>query len=104
MRNVIAILLLAVVSGGLLARSFPTYADFTGQGVEVVGGDTITILRERRPIKVRLADIDAPKNLQEFGTRFGQSLSEVCFDTTAGRIALVVPHRLDRWTGRVSIF
>ena len=41
-------------------------------------GDTLTVLVDRKPIKVRLADIDAPERKQPYGTRSRQSLAELC--------------------------
>lgn len=38
---------------------------------------------DRRQVKVRLTDIDAPELRQPFGTRSRQSLSEMCFGKLA---------------------
>ena len=46
--------------------------------VSVHDGDTLTVLVERRQVKVRLVDIDAPELGQAFGTRSRQSLAEMC--------------------------
>ena len=46
-------------------------------------GDTLTVLVERRQVKVRLTDIDAPELKQPFGTRSRQSLAELCFGKDA---------------------
>lgn len=42
------------------AVSLPAWADFTGKVVAVADGDTITVLRDREQIKVRLvwADVE----------------------------------------------
>jgi endonuclease YncB( thermonuclease family) len=40
----------------------------TGRVVGISDGDTITVLVERQPIKVRLADIDAPESKQACGS------------------------------------
>ena len=64
----IAILLLA------LAISFSAWADFTGRVVGVADGDSITVLRDRKQVKVRLADIDAPERAQPFGNQSRQAL------------------------------
>ena len=55
----------------------------TGQVVGVHDGDSITVLVDRRQIKVRLADIDAPELKQAFGRRSKQSLSDLCFNKSA---------------------
>ena len=66
-----------------LALSFPAWADFTGKVVAVADGDTITVLRDREQVKVRLLEIDAPEKAQAFGNRSKQSLSDLCFNKTA---------------------
>jgi len=61
--------------------------------VSVHDGDTLTVLIERRQMKVRLTDIDAPELRQPFGTRSKQSLSELCF----GKIASLDVRGQDRY-------
>ena len=56
---------------------------FTGKVVGVSDGDTITVLRDRTQVKVRLLEIDAPEKAQAFGTKSKESLSEMCFGKTA---------------------
>lgn len=51
--------------------------------MSVHDGDTITVLVERRQVKVRLTDIDAPELGQPFGMKSKQSLSELCFGKSA---------------------
>jgi endonuclease YncB( thermonuclease family) len=63
--------------------SFPVYAEVTGKVVAVVDGDTLTVLRDKEQIKVRLVEIDAPEKAQAFGNRSKQSLSDLCFGKTA---------------------
>jgi micrococcal nuclease len=58
-----------------LGLSFPALADFTGKVVAVADGDTITVLRNREQVKVRLMEIDAPEKAQPFGNRSKQLLS-----------------------------
>lgn len=56
------------------------------QAYEVVGisdGDTMTILVDRKPVKIRLANIDAPEKKQPFGERSKQSLSSMCWGANA---------------------
>jgi endonuclease YncB( thermonuclease family) len=45
----------------------PALADFTGQVVEVVDGDTIRVLDDGDEVTVRLEVIDAPESDQPFG-------------------------------------
>ncbi|MDP1734272.1 MAG: thermonuclease family protein [Sulfuritalea sp.] len=69
----------------VLSLIFPlaAYADFTGKVVAVADGDTLTVLRDREQVKVRLVEIDAPEKAQPFGQKSKQSLSDLCFGKTA---------------------
>lgn len=66
------------------------HADLVGQVVGIMDGDTIDVLVDRQPVRVRLAQIDAPEKRQAFGTRSRQALAELVFRqsvtvTDAGR-------------------
>lgn len=72
-----------------------------GKVIAVSDGDTLTLLTDRREIKIRLTEIDAPELKQAFGTRARQSLGELC-----GRHAATVQSsgrdRYGRVLGRVE--
>ena len=51
--------------------------------IGITDGDTITVLVDKRPVKIRLANIDAPERKQAFGTRSRQSLSDLCWGEDA---------------------
>ena len=53
----------------------------------------MTVLIERKQVKVRLTDIDAPELRQPFGMRSKQSLSELCF----GKVAALDVRGQDRY-------
>ena len=67
----------------LIGLTSNAYADFTGRVVNVADGDTITVLRDRTQVKVRLLEIDAPEKAQAFGTKSKESLSALCFGKAA---------------------
>ncbi|EIO7131386.1 thermonuclease family protein [Escherichia coli] len=54
-------------------------ADFAGPVIAILDGDTIDVLIDRQPVRVRLAQIDAPEKRQAFGTRSRQALSSLVF-------------------------
>lgn len=63
-----------LLSAWLLA-AWSAYADsFEGKVVHVTDGDTLTVLVQRKQIRVRLVEIDAPESKQHFGRRSQQSL------------------------------
>lgn len=55
------------------------YADITGRVVGVLDGDTIDVLVDHKPVRVRLGQVDAPESRAEFGTRAKQALSKAVF-------------------------
>ena len=77
----------------LLLSASPALADIRGKVVSIQDGDTLTVVIDRRQVKVRLTDIDAPELRQPFGTRSRQSLSEMCF----GKLASLDVRGQDRY-------
>ena len=72
--------------------------EFSGKVVGVSDGDTITVLRNRTPIKVRLHGIDCPEIGQDFGSRAKAFTSELVF----GQVVKVVPWDTDRYGRTVA--
>lgn len=64
----------------MLGISIPALAD---QVIGIADGDTLTVLHGQKPLRIRLADIDAPEKKQAFGERSKQSLSDLCFGKDA---------------------
>jgi micrococcal nuclease len=67
--------------------------------IGIADGDTLTLLAEQRPVKIRLANIDAPERRQPFGTRSRQSLSELCW----GKDATYETQTIDRYKRVVGV-
>lgn len=86
----------------LLAFCSAAWADFSGSVVGVIDGDTIDVLVENRPVRVRLAQIDAPERAQAFGTRSRQALSAMVF-RQAVTVAEAGPDRYGRTLGAVFV-
>ena len=68
-------------------------ADFTGKVVGVADGDSITVLRGRDQVSVRLVDIDAPEHGQPFGNQSRRALQTL----VKGQTVLVVERGQDRY-------
>jgi micrococcal nuclease len=54
-------------------------ADFTGQVVGVIDGDTIEVLHDKKPERIRLYGIDCPEKWQPFGQKAKQAASALLF-------------------------
>ncbi len=76
----------------------PAWA-WTGKVVGVSDGDTITVLRDKQPQKIRLYGIDCPEKRQPFGKKAKQFTSELVF----GKVVEVEPVTTDRY-GRTVAF
>lgn len=85
-----------------LLAALPAYAGqpFNGRVVGIADGDTLTVLTDSTPRKVRLAEIDAPEKKQAFGERAKQSLSDLCFNADA-EVSPGVTDRYGRTVARV---
>lgn len=86
------ILARAIVVGCLLAAQ-TVLADFSGKVVGASDGDTITVLKDREQVKVRLVEIDAPEKRQAFGNRSKQALSQLVH----GKQVEIRDHGTDRY-------
>lgn len=49
-------------------------ADFSERVIGVLYGDTVDVLVDLKPVRVRLAEFDAPEKAQPWGTRSRQAL------------------------------
>jgi endonuclease YncB( thermonuclease family) len=70
------------------------YAEqFTGKVVGISDGDTISVLREGKAVKVRMHGVDTPEKAQAFGTQARKFTSDLVFQ----RDVTVVVHTTDRY-------
>lgn len=73
-----------------------------GRVVGVSDGDTMTVLAgDRRQVKIRLDEVDAPEKAQPFGQASKRSLSDLCFGKSA-RVAVKKTDRYGRSVAAVS--
>lgn len=73
-------------------------SSFQGKVTRILDGDTVEVLVNRRPIRLRLAGIDCPEKGQPFGTRAKQEASRLCF----GLRVTVVPRDRDAYGRTVA--
>ncbi|MDP9897418.1 endonuclease YncB(thermonuclease family) [Variovorax boronicumulans] len=63
----------------LMCAAAAAHADFSGTVVRILDGDTLDVLVDRAPVRVRLAEIDAPEKGQPFDTKARQALADLVF-------------------------
>lgn len=68
---------MATVLFGIAAAPPATIEEFSGKVVALSDGDTITVLKDRKQIKVRLEGIDAPEKSQAFGNKSKEALADL---------------------------
>lgn len=68
---------MAAILFGIAAAPPDTIEEFSGMVVALSDGDTVTVLRDRTQIKVRLEGIDAPEKNQAFGSKAKTALSDL---------------------------
>lgn len=61
--------------------------------ISIKDGDTVELLKDGKPLRVRLLGVDAPEKNQDFGTRARQFTSDLCF----GKYVNLVVDGTDRY-------
>lgn len=82
----------------VLALSLPLSA-YAHKVIRIADGDTLTLLVDQKPLKIRLANIDAPEKAQPFGARSRESLSDLCW----GKDATYETQSIDRDRRTVAV-
>lgn len=83
----------------LLAMLYASLFAFNGKAVSIHDGDTITVLQDKRQIKVRLYGIDAPELKQPYGKKSKQFLANLI----AGKVVEVEENGKDRYKRTIGI-
>ncbi len=80
--------------------------ELIGRVVGITDGDTLTLLVAEgsgfKPVKIRLAEIDAPERRQPYGTQAKQVLSDLAYNQSA-RVVVQDTDRYGRTVGRVYV-
>lgn len=61
--------------------------------IAIKDGDTIELLKDGKPLRVRLQGVDTPEKRQDFGTKAQQFTSDMVF----GQLVSLVVHDIDRY-------
>lgn len=69
------------------------FADFSGPVVSVLDGDTIEVLHNQHPERVRLNGIDCPEKRQAYGNKAKQATSALVF----GKEVTLQTHGKDKY-------
>ena len=87
----------------LMAMPVLVHAEqFTGKVVGISDGDTMSVLREGKAVKVRFYGVDAPEKAQDFGTKARQLTAALVFQTEV-TIVIHVTDRYGRIVGEVLL-
>jgi len=90
----------AVILGCWLSARHAQADTFTGKVVGVADGDTITVLRDKTPVKIRLQGVDAPEKAQPFGEKAKQLTSSLVFGKEV-RVEVVSKDKYGRTLARI---
>lgn len=88
---------------GLILIASPCAADFTAEVMGVSDGDTITVLYQGYPQKIRLEGVDCPEKAQAFGQRTKQFTSDLAFGRVVTIRGLEKRDRYDRILGEIIL-
>jgi endonuclease YncB( thermonuclease family) len=74
---------------------------FNARVIHILDGDTMEVLYQHMPIKIRLAHIDSPekRRSQPFGNQAKQALSDLCF----GQYVVVYGQKYDRYRRLIAV-
>lgn len=64
---------------------------FSGKVISITDGDTITVLHDKKPVRIRLYGIDCPERRQAFGERAKRATSNLVYS----KIVIVTPKHFD---------
>jgi len=80
MTSFLAHICLAVLTTSWLSVSSYALANFNGPVISVLEGDTIEVLHNTHPERVRLSGIDCPEKGQAHGKKTSQAVSHIAFE------------------------
>lgn len=93
---------IAVFTALLLPVTSAALEVLTGKVIGITDGDTLTVLVNRQPVKIRLAEIDAPERAQPWSKRAKQALSEKVYEEVV-RVEVTDTDRYSQSVGHVFL-
>jgi endonuclease YncB( thermonuclease family) len=69
------------------------FADFSGKVVSIIDGDTVEVLHEQKPERIRLNGIDCPEKGQAYGKKAKQAVANLVF----GKEVTLQTYGLDKY-------
>ena len=72
---------------------------WSGKVIGIADGDTITVLRDKEQVRIRLYGIDCPERGQAFSKKAKQFTSEMVF----GKVVEIEPVDIDRYGRTVGL-
>jgi endonuclease YncB( thermonuclease family) len=94
------LLVLSIATLGFFISSFSTVlaSDFSDSAVSMLDGDTIEVLHNHHPERIRLSGIDCPEKGQAFGKKAKQAASELVF----GKEVTLQTHGKDKYSRTIA--
>ena len=84
----------------LFLTTLPCHAlAWSGKVIGIANGDTITVLRDKKHVRIRLYGIDCPERYQAFSKKAKQFTSDMVF----GKVVEVEPVDEDRYGRTVAL-
>jgi len=82
-------------------HAYKEHLNFTAKVIRIIDGDTMEVLSQNHPVKIRLAHIDCPekRGSQPFGNQAKQALSDLCF----GQMVTIEGEKYDRYKRLIAI-
>jgi endonuclease YncB( thermonuclease family) len=86
----------------MLAPCLAQAEEFTGKVVGISDGDTLSVLRDGKDVKVRLYGVDTPEKAQAFGTQARKFTGDLVFQQVVA-VQIRATDRYGRFVGEVLL-
>ncbi len=97
-QTLVAILACLVLAGAVLGY----IATFSGKCVSIADGDTISVMKDGKEVKIRIDGIDCPEATQDFGAKAKEFTADLVFGKEV-QVDIVDVDHYGRFVGRVFV-